>query len=155
VPDIETRNPKTPKRRPSPQKKLMQMMAEIAGSTSEQNSQLMREMSTMRQDMADIKGMLARFKPARSSRRGLFGRRRSIPVEIEPETKTKGTLPLDELLPLLPQLGNVIPQLKNPKMAETLKVLSNPAVMGMIQQFLANGAFKRGAIKQVKGRRRA
>lgn len=90
-----------------------------------------------------MKELLGRLKirPQSSPRRGLFPRRRSaIPVTLEPESKkSKPIIPLEELLPLLPQLGGVIPQLKNPKVMESIKILANPAVIGMIQQFLANG----------------
>ncbi len=109
-----------------------------------QNDQLLQQIVMMQQNMDEMKSVLTRLKPVRpSSMGGLFGRKRkSIPVTVEPEAKPKLSLSLDELLPLLPQLGGIIPQLNNPKVKETMKVLGNPAVVGMIQQFLANGGLK-------------
>nr|WP_253726051.1 hypothetical protein [Brevibacillus borstelensis] len=113
-------------------------------------------MHQVRQEIQEMKATLDRLKvrqPSQRRRGGLFGRRRSIPVELEPP-KPKPALPLEDLLPLLPQLGNVIPQLKNPKVAESVKVLSNPAVIAMIQQFLANGGLKGRTVTPVSRRER-
>ncbi|MGD8192650.1 hypothetical protein ACQCN2_21995 [Brevibacillus ginsengisoli] len=111
-----------------------------------QNNQLLEEIAFVHRNMDEMKTVLARLKPvAPSTRRGgLFSRRpRNVPITVEPEVKQKPlSLPIEELLPLLPQLGGVIPQLNNPKVRDTMKILGNPAVMGMIQQFLANGGLK-------------
>lgn len=126
-------------------RRLLQQIADSNTKSMEkmafQNEQLLKELAVVQRDMDEMKLALTRLKPAKSSvRRGLFGRRRpSISVVEEMETKPKLSLPIEELLPLLPQLGGVIPQLNNPKVKETMKILGNPAVMGMIQHFLANG----------------
>lgn len=119
----------------------MERFNQFSDAHASSNEQIIRELGSVRQDLQEVKEVLNRLRvtPQRQRRSLLFGRRRQhIPVQIEPE-KPKLTLPLDQLLPLLPKLGGMIPQLKNPKVAESIKVLSNPAVMGMIQQFLANG----------------
>ncbi|USG66324.1 hypothetical protein NDK47_03040 [Brevibacillus ruminantium] len=121
--------------------RLEEAINRIAESQNSGNEQVLREMQQMRSDIQEMKDTLSRIqvkKPFRPRGGFLFGRRRSTPVEIEPP-KPKSALPLEDLLPLLPQLGGVIPQLKNPKVSESIKVLSNPAVIAMIQQFLANG----------------
>lgn len=101
-----------------------------------------------------MKNTLGRMNVKSSSsrqRRGsfLFGPRRSYvpPKEVE---KPKPVFSLEELLPLLPHLSNTFPQLKNPKVAESIKILSNPAVMSIIQQFLANGGLNMLTGKQVE-----
>jgi len=125
--------------------KIAEAIERMTEAHSSGNAQVMREMSQMRQDIQSMKDKLNRVKISQPSqpRRGgfLFGRRRPIPVQVEPP-KPKLSLPLEELLPLLPQLGNMIPQLKNPKVADSIKVLSNPAVISMIQQFLTSSGFK-------------
>lgn len=126
-------------------KRLLNQMADTHTANLEkmaiQNEQLLRELASVQKNMNEMKSTISKLKPVNPSvRRGLFGRKRpSVPVVIENEPKQKLSLPIDELLPLLPQLGGVIPQLNNPKVKETMKILGNPAVMGMIQQFLANG----------------
>ncbi|UFJ40925.1 hypothetical protein LOK74_23555 [Brevibacillus humidisoli] len=131
--------------RPKPKKQVPQLQLveaavnQIREANAAQSEQVMAELATLRQHVDDIKQMVERLKPAKSRGRGLFKRRRSVPVEVA-QTPPEQTLSVDQLLPLLPQLGKFIPQLKNPKATETLKVLSNPAVMSMIQQFLANGS---------------
>lgn len=112
-------------------------VSQIRQASIEQSQQVMAELSTLREDVHEIKQLVERLKPVQS-RRGLF-RKRRIPVEVEP-APAQPALPVDQLLSLLPHLGKVIPQLKNPKAAETLKILANPAVMSMIQQFLANSS---------------
>jgi hypothetical protein len=106
--------------------------------------QLQQEITLVRENIREVKDILNQFKVVsadRSRRKGLFSRRRSsIPVQVEPETKSP--IRLEELLPLLPQLSGMIPQLNNPKVAETIKILSNPAVVSMIQQFMSNGGLK-------------
>lgn len=119
-------------------------------------------MNSVRQEIQEVKEMLDQLKSrqTRPIRRGIFTkRRRPMPEEdhVETAVKAKQTLPLDELLPLLPHLGGVIPQLKNPKVQETIKILSNPAVAGMIQQFVANGglnALKGKTYTQARSRSR-
>lgn len=119
----------------------------------------MREMNQVRQELQDMKDTLGRLK-ARSAteprRSLLFGaRRRPIPVQPVPE-KTKPAFSLEDLLPLLPHLSGAIPQLKNPKVADSIKVLSNPAVLSMIQQFVANGGLNmlKGPVEPVSRRER-
>ncbi|WP_228728267.1 hypothetical protein [Brevibacillus composti] len=132
------------KKNPSSRVMLAEAIHRIAEENSASNEQVMREMQQVRRDIEEMKETISRIKvkqPSRSRGGVLFGRRRSIPVELEPP-KPKPALPLEDLLPLLPQLGAVIPQLKNPKVAESVKVLSNPAVIAMIQQFLANGGLR-------------
>jgi len=105
---------------------------------------MIQELTSVRQDVQEMKDLLSRIRvqPQRRRRGLLFGgRRRSIPVQVE-SIQSKPAISLEQLLPLLPQLGSVIPQLKNPKVAEGVKILSNPAIVGMIQQFLANGGLK-------------
>ncbi|MFY0544527.1 hypothetical protein [Brevibacillus sp. H7] len=131
----------------------MERLNQLSEAHNSSNEQIMREMGSVRQELHEMKEVLhlLRVKPKREGRSGglLFGRRRTIPVQMEPE-KPKLTLPLDQLLPLLPQLGGVIPQLKNPKVVESIKVLANPAVIAIIQQFLANGGLS-GKLTQVSG----
>lgn len=105
------------------------------------------EIAEVKQNIAEVKEMLQQSKAVaaskRSGRKGLFSRpRQTIPVEIQPEPTIKAPIGLDELLPLLPQLGGMIPQLNNPKVAETLKILSNPAIAGMIRQFISTSGGK-------------
>lgn len=131
------------------------MVSQMSEEHKLSNEQVLQEMASVRQDIQDVKYILNQFRLAagKRSRRGLFSRRRSIPVTVEPEVPNKQQmLRLDELLPLLPQLGGMIPQLKNPKVAETIRVLSNPAVAGMIQQFVASNKAKPAALP--KGRSR-
>ncbi|WP_339186232.1 hypothetical protein NST37_02965 [Brevibacillus sp. FSL K6-6036] len=138
------------------QAKMAEAIHRIAEAHTTSNEQVMREMHQVRQEIQEMKATLDRLKvrqPSQRRRGGLFGRRRSIPVELEPP-KPKPALPLEDLLPLLPQLGNVIPQLKNPKVAESVKVLSNPAAIAMIQQFLANGGLKGRTVTPVSRRER-
>ncbi|MEJ8547577.1 hypothetical protein [Brevibacillus borstelensis] len=138
------------------QAKMAEAIHRIAEIQSTNNEQVMREMQQVRQDLQEMRETLDRLKvrqPSQRRRGVLFGRRRSIPVEVEPP-KPKSPLPLDELLPLLPQLGGVIPQLKNPKVTESIKVLSNPAVIAMIQQFLTNGGLKGRTVSNVSRRER-
>jgi len=112
-------------------------VSQIRQANLEQSQQVIAELATLREDVQEIRQMVERLKPAKP-RRSLF-RKRKIPVEVEP-APAQQTLPVDQLLPLLPHLGKLIPQLKSPKAAETLKILANPAVMSMIQQFLANSS---------------
>lgn len=134
-------------------------MNKLTDAHNTSNAQMIREMNQVRQELKEIKETLGRLN-TRSSVAGqrrsiLFGRRRRQ-QQIEPE-KQKPALPLEDLLPLLPHLSGALPQLKSPKVAESLKVLSNPAVLSMIQQFLANGGmnlFKGKQITQVSRRER-
>jgi hypothetical protein len=129
----------------------MKRLSQLSDTQNSINEQMIREMGSVRQELQEMKELLSRIQvqPQRRRRGLLFGaRRRGGQVQMEPE-KTKPALPLEDLLPLLPQLGSVIPQLSSPKIAESLKILANPAVLGMIQQFLANGGLKGKSITQV------
>lgn len=138
---------------------MLEMMNKLTDAHNASNAQMIREMSQVRQELQDMKDTLGRLKarPSTGQRPGiLFGRRRPIPVQMEQE-KPKPALSLEDLLPLLPHLSGAIPQLKNPKVADSIKVLSNPAVMGMIQQFVANGGLnmlKGKPVEQVSRRER-
>ncbi|MBO8164032.1 MAG: hypothetical protein H0Z34_09990 [Brevibacillus sp.] len=152
---IATRKRKTGKGSKRKQPELQVQLVEAAinqirEANEAQSERLMAELVTLKDHVDHIRQMVERLKPA-SSRRGLFGRRRRIPVEVEPP---QPTLPVQELLPLLPQLGKFIPQLKNQKVAETLKVLSNPAVVSMIQQLMVNngGGSKARPVSRTAGR---
>jgi len=136
----------------------MNQMNQMTETQRLSNDKFHQEITVVRQNIDEVKEILQQFKVVsrskREPRKGLFSRRRrQIPVEVVPETTVKSPLRLDELLPLLPQLGGMIPQLNNPKVAETLKILSNPAVAAMIQQFMANSGGKAKAM--VPARRRA
>lgn len=142
-------------KKPPARNKVLTAVSRLAETQSQQNAQVLQELADVRNSMEEMKTVLARLKPV-GRRRGLFGRRRSVPVYVEPEPANKAqTIPLEELMPLLPNLSGFIPQLKNPKFAEALKVLSNPAVIRMIQQFLANGGLRKQGVAPAKGRRRA
>lgn len=116
-------------------------MNKLAREHHSSNEQMMREMNQVRQELQEMKNALGKMnaRPGGGQRRTsiLFGPRRPLaPKEVE---KPKPAFALEDLLPLLPHLSGAFPQLKNPKVAESIKVLSNPAVMSLIQQFLANG----------------
>ncbi|WP_139491937.1 hypothetical protein [Brevibacillus dissolubilis] len=138
-------------------KKMLELLAQLTDSNISMSDQLSRNIASLQGEMNEIKSMLSRLKPPSPKRpprrRGLFGRR-PMPVPIEVETsgpKGKNSIPLEELLPLLPQLGSFIPQLNTPKMQDTVKILSNPAVIGMIQQFINKGGLKGANLLPVKG----
>ncbi len=101
-----------------------------------------------------MKTAITRAKERRSRpfRSGLFSRKNKPEKEEIALPTNKGLIPLEDLLPLLPQLSGMIPQLKSPKVAETMKLLANPAVISMIQQFINNGGLARLPIVQNKGR---
>jgi len=127
------------------------MINRLSESQTLSSVQLTREMNQVRQELRDMKEMLNRVHSRSGSsarrRRSIFFRsRRSAPEPAEQE-KPKPAVSLDDLLTLLPHLSNAFPQLKNPKVAESLKILSNPAVLSLIQQFLANGG-----LQSLKGR---
>lgn len=128
-------------------------MNKLARDHTSTNEQMLREMNLVRQEMQDMKNTLGRMnsRPRGGQRRGsfLFGSRSLLPAPREVE-KPKPAFALEDLLPLLPHLSGAIPQLKSPKVAESIKVLSNPAVMSMIQQFLANGGLSMLTNKQVE-----
>ncbi|MED4570467.1 hypothetical protein P9302_13405 [Brevibacillus agri] len=134
-------------------------MNKLADAHNVSNAQVMREMSQMKQELQDMKDTLGRLKaaPNQGPRRSiLFGpRRRPIPVQSVPE-KPKPAISIEDLLPLLPHLSGAIPQLKNPKVADSIKVLSNPAVLSMIQQFIANGGLNmlKAPVEEVSRRER-
>ncbi|MET3291683.1 UNVERIFIED_CONTAM: hypothetical protein ABID98_004253 [Brevibacillus sp. OAP136] len=115
----------------------------------------------MRQDMALLKAELAKKNKERAGRSGfrpprLFSRSRSQPV-VEEAPVQMPSIKLDDLLPLLPHLSGVIPQLGNPKVADAMKMLSNPAVMSLIQQFLQGnmgGLLKQNSPTVVQTQRR-
>ncbi|QRG70419.1 hypothetical protein JNE38_02705 [Brevibacillus choshinensis] len=127
-------------------------MNKLARDHTFTNEQMMREMIHVRQELQDMKNALGKMntKSGTTQKRGslLFGARRPpAPKEVE---KPKPAFALEDLLPLLPHLSSAFPQLKNPKVAESIKVLSNPAVVSMIQQFLANGGLNMLTGKQVE-----
>lgn len=135
-------------------------MNKLTDANNLNNAQMMREMHQVRQELQDMKDTLGRLKarPVIEPRRGiLFGARRRPPVQTVPE-KAKPAFSLEDLLPLLPHLSGAIPQLKNPKVADSIKVLSNPAVLSMIQQFVASGGLNMlkgsGTVEQVSRRER-
>ncbi|GED30462.1 hypothetical protein [Brevibacillus centrosporus] len=117
-------------------------MNKLAREHSSTNEQMMREMNQVRQELQEMKSTLGKLssRPSGGQRRGsiLFGPRRTVTTPKAAE-KAKPVFALEDLLPLLPHLSSTFPQLKNPKVADSIKVLSNPAVMSMIQQFLQNG----------------
>lgn len=121
-------------------------MNRLADAQDTSNARMMREISQVRQELQDMKDTLGRLKqppPQRKVggvRRGLLfgGGGRPAPVQPTPQP-VKSAISFEDLLPLLPYLGDAIPQLKNPKVADSLKLLSNPAVISMIQQFISNG----------------
>ncbi|RNB55683.1 hypothetical protein EDM57_14400 [Brevibacillus gelatini] len=134
-------------------------MHKLADAHNESNAQMMREMNQMKQDLQDMKDTLGRLKAASSQqprRSILFGARRR-PIHVQPvQEKPKPAISLEDLLPLLPHLSGAIPQLKNPKVADSIKVLSNPAVLSMIQQFISNGGLNmlKGPVEEVSRRER-
>lgn len=127
-----------------PKNHLLESINKLADAQHANNAQMMKEMSQVRQELQDMKNTLGRLKqaPPKSTgeRRGLLfgGRRNTAQVEVVSPPQ-KPAISIEDLLPLLPYLGDAIPQLKNPKVADSIKVLSNPAVISLIQQFLANG----------------
>ncbi|MFF2532776.1 hypothetical protein ACFVS2_28345 [Brevibacillus sp. NPDC058079] len=135
---------KAKKKQAVPRGTLQESINKLADAQHANNAQMMREMSQVRQELQDMKNTLGRLKqaPPRSTgeRRGLLfgGRRNTAQVEAVTQPQ-KPAISIEDLLPLLPYLGDAIPQLKNPKVADSIKVLSNPAVISLIQQFLANG----------------
>ncbi|AWX54044.1 hypothetical protein AB432_002750 [Brevibacillus brevis] len=135
---------KAKKKQVVPKNHVLESINKLADAQHANNAQIMKEMSQVRQELQDMKNTLGRLKqaPPKSTgeRRGLlFGGRRSAP-QVEAVTQPqKPAISIEDLLPLLPHLGDAIPQLKNPKVADSIKVLSNPAVISLIQQFLANG----------------
>lgn len=132
---------------------LLETMNKLARDHNSANEQVLREMVHVRQELQDVKNTLGRMSNKSSSgpRRSLFfGPRRRSPAQHELMAKPKPAFSLEDLLPLLPHLSDAFPQLKNPKVAESIKVLSNPAVMAMIQQFMANGGLSMLTGKQVE-----
>ncbi|GEB35619.1 hypothetical protein AV540_17540 [Brevibacillus parabrevis] len=136
-------------------------MHRLADAHDVSNAQVMREMNQMKQELQDMKDTLGRLKatPSLGPRRSILfgGRQRPVPVQSAPE-KPKPAISIEDLLPLLPHLSGAIPQLKNPKVADSIKVLSNPAVMSMIQQFIASGGLNmlkgQGPVQEVSRRER-
>lgn len=147
---------KAKKRGRNNQVKLVEAMNQLTETQRLSHEQFQQELISVRQNIDEVKGLLQQFKVVssqRSSRRGLLSRRRNRPIPVEVvqvEASAKPQLRIDELLPLLPQLSGMIPQLNNPKVAETIKILSNPAVAGMIRQFMANNATKGKAVVPAK-----
>jgi len=124
--------------------RLVSEIQETQESHQQQGDVLLERIASLQQEVNEMKEMISRLKPVQPKKRGgIFGGRRRVPVEVLPEPvpvqNAKSGLQLEDLLPLLPQLSSVMPQFSNPKVAEAIKVLSNPAVLAMIQQFLANG----------------
>lgn len=131
-------------------KELTILVNRLSESSQSQNEQVVRELASMRQDMLNMRTELSRRnkETGRSFRAPrLFGRSRSQPAPEPVLAPSKPSINIEDLLPLLPNLGNVIPQLSNPKVADAIKMLSNPAVMSMIQQVLQgnSGLLKRNA----------
>ncbi len=143
---IGTKAKKSVRSNNNSQIKLVEAMNQFTETQRLSNDRFQHELTSVRQNIDEVKEMLEQFRvvSARRSRRGFLSRRnRSIPVEVvTAETSGKPQIRVDELLPLLPQLGGVIPQLNNPKVAETIKILSNPAVAAMIRQFMATNGLK-------------
>ncbi|WJQ82128.1 hypothetical protein [Brevibacillus brevis] len=135
---------KAKKKQAVPRNPLLESINKLADAQHANNAQMMKEMSQVRQELQDMKNTLGRLKQAppkaTGERRSLLfgGRRNTAQVEAVPPPQ-KPAISIEDLLPLLPHLGDAIPQLKNPKVADSIKVLSNPAVISLIQQFLANG----------------
>ncbi|WP_312114498.1 hypothetical protein [Brevibacillus reuszeri] len=141
------------------QDRLLESVNKLADAQNSSSAQMLREMNQVRQELQDMKDTLGRLKarPLPDQRRSLLfgGRRQTIPVQPIPE-KTKPAFSIEDLLPLLPHLSGAFPQLKNSKVADSIKVLSNPAVLSMIQQFVANGGLNmlKGPVEQVSKRER-
>jgi hypothetical protein len=129
---------------------LLKRMNQLADMHNSSNAQIIQELNSVRVELEQMKEALNREKtrPETKRRGSLFRGRRAEPEQLEPE-KPKLSIPLGELLPLLPHLGGVIPYLMNPKVAESMKILSNPAVITMIQQFLANGGLNVGHLHKL------
>ncbi|CAJ1004323.1 MULTISPECIES: hypothetical protein [Bacillales] len=128
-------------------------MNQLADAQYTSKEQIISEMDQVRSELQEMKETLNRLKvqPVPRRRGSIFGRRRRAPVQVEPE---KPKLSLEDLLPLLPHLSSAFPQLKNPKVAESIKVLSNPAVIAMIQQFLANSGLTGKSVTQASRKER-
>lgn len=130
------------------QRELTQLVSQLKEENLQYNDQLTRQLTSLHQEFSEIKEIMSKLKPT-NNKRGSFGKRsKPVPVQVEPEppAKPKSGFSLEEVLPLLPDvlpllpyLGGVIPQLNGEKMADALKLFSNPAVTSMIQQFIANG----------------
>lgn len=132
----------------------------MSETTQSSNTQLARELAGVRQDLAEMKNELSvhkeavRHPPRRSFGSGLFNRNRRQPVVEPVQSPSKLTINMEELLPLLPYLSEMFPQLKGHKVAEAIKMLSNPAVISLIQQFLQNnmGLKQSPTVVQQRGR---
>ncbi|MFM1653856.1 hypothetical protein ACI7RC_17380 [Brevibacillus sp. B_LB10_24] len=140
-PAAKAKQPKMAANRPKPTyEEIMNTLQQMNEVQSSRQEQLSAEMSSLRQELGEVKEIVSRFKPVQSGGRGSLGRRKKTPITVEEPPKT--ALPIQDLLPLLPQLVETVPQLKKMKVAESMKLLSNPVVMNMIQQFIANGGLK-------------
>jgi hypothetical protein len=127
----------------------LQQMNEVQAGRQEQ---LSAEISSLRQELGEVKEIVSKLKPVQSGGRGVLGRRKKTAITVEEPPKT--ALPLQDLLPLLPQMVEMVPQLKKMKVAESMKLLSNPVVMNMIQQFIASGGLKTKALPEPAESRR-
>ncbi|QOS98820.1 hypothetical protein JNUCC42_20655 [Brevibacterium sp. JNUCC-42] len=121
-------------------------------STIQQNQHVhvQQEMAHLRQEIYEIKNMLGRLRPVEQERKGfsfsLFPKRKKPePIIVEEAPKAKLGINLEQVLPLLPQIGSMmpeiskmVPQLSTSKMKDTMKLLSNPAVANVVQQLLGN-----------------
>lgn len=144
---IAAKKKKLPSKSSTEMKELMTLVKSLSETSQSHNVQLVKELAGMREDLSSIRSELSKRinerTPRSSVRNRLFGRSRPEPV-IEQQTP-KLSINMEDVLPLLPQLGGVLPQLSNPKVAEAMKMLSNPVVMSMIQQFLQGNM---GLLKQ-------
>ncbi|WP_421617221.1 hypothetical protein ACAF76_019075 [Brevibacillus sp. TJ4] len=120
-------------------------MNKLAVSQESNSERVAQEISEVRQELRDMRVVLNSLQERRSAQRprrvSLLRPRLSRRAPVEPE-KPKPSLSLEDLLPLLPHLSSALPQVKSSKVAESLKILSNPAVLSMIQQFIANGGLQ-------------
>ncbi len=121
----------------------------------DQQAYVQKEMAQIRQEIMELKSMLSRLRAASHQQsepqfqnpitRLLFPRRRrpEPTIIVEEAPKPKPAINLEQMLPLLPQLGSmmpqltsVMPQMKNINLKDTMQLLSNPAVTGMMQQLI-------------------
>lgn len=120
-------------------------MNKLAVSQESNSERVAQEIGEVRRELRDMREVLNGLQDRRSAQRqrrvSLFRPRSSRRAPVEPE-KPKPSISLEDLLPLLPHLSSALPQVKSGKVAESLKILSNPAVLSMIQQFIANGGLQ-------------
>ncbi|GAA4725050.1 hypothetical protein [Brevibacillus fulvus] len=125
-----------PKRKKAPsQPKVNEWVNQLAKSNQQSYEQLLREVSAVRQEISEVKEMLDGLKERPRRRTRLFSRRPSKRVSSVPETQrqTAANLPVEQLAPLMPQLRALLPQVNQSNLAEVLK---NPALSGLLKQFM-------------------